>query len=248
MTTPSSPSRVRFVCPSHPSLLTRGHPNHTHPIPIPNRTHWLTPRARPLTPIFPNNTAGVLQSELADWADSPARGTGRFSYLYQNTLVQPITFVGACQTASHGSGFLPPTPDYIIAMTIINANGEIKYYDRSHPDLRVMAACLGMCGIVLDVTVKFNPDVSATKVTQKKLNYQDLIPPRGVPINDSYNPLKCFIEGHNGGGAINYAPFNSAVFKGIKLDKNRIDEYHGYVPRPAPSRPVPPPPLVLSSQ
>lgn len=27
--------------------------------------------------------AGVLQSELADWADSPARGPGRFSYLYQ---------------------------------------------------------------------------------------------------------------------------------------------------------------------
>ena len=27
--------------------------------------------------------AGVLQSELADWADSPARGVGRFSYLYQ---------------------------------------------------------------------------------------------------------------------------------------------------------------------
>jgi hypothetical protein len=66
-------------------------------------------------------------------------------------------------------------------------------------------------------------------VTQKKLNYYDLIPPRGVPINDSYNPLKCFIEGHNGGGAINYAPFNSGVFKGIKLDKNRIEEYHGCV-------------------
>lgn len=203
------------------------------------------------------------------------------------------TQVGACQTASHGSGFVPPTPDYIIAMTIVNANGEIKYYDRSHPDLRVMAACLGMCGIVLDVTVKvgeqsvpppcrlpsvhvpcgwmeagertdgpvvvppfpsllrktnranemvldwrvvdtplstptqFNPDTSATKVTQKKLNYQDLIPPRHVPITESYNPLKSFIEGHNGGGAINYAPYNSGVFKGLTLDKNKIDEYHG---------------------
>ena len=29
-------------------------------------------------------TAGVLQSELADWADSPERGYGRFSYLTQN--------------------------------------------------------------------------------------------------------------------------------------------------------------------
>ncbi|EKU23116.1 fad-linked oxidoreductase [Nannochloropsis gaditana CCMP526] len=169
--------------------------------------------------------AGVLQSELADWADSPARGYGRFSYLYQNTLVQPITFVGACQTASHGSGFVPPTPDYIIAMTIINANGEIKFYDSSHPDLRVMAACLGMCGIVLDVTVRFNPDTSATMVTQTKMQYYDLFPPRGVPINDSYNPLKHFIESH-AGGAINYSPYNSALLRSAKLDVNMIEEYH----------------------
>lgn len=93
-------------------------------------------------------------------------------------------------TKTQGSGFTPPTPDYIIAMTVIDSNGEIKFYDQSHPDLKVMAACLGMCGVVLDVTVKFNPDTSAVKVTQSKINYENLIPPRHVPINDSYNPLK----------------------------------------------------------
>lgn len=47
-------------------------------------------------------TAGVLNYELADWADSAAReGRGRFSYVSQNTVVGGITFVGACQTASH---------------------------------------------------------------------------------------------------------------------------------------------------
>jgi len=88
-----------------------------------------------------------------------------------------------------------------------------------------MAACLGMCGIVLDVTVRFNPDTSATKVTQTKMQYQDLFPPRGVPITEHYNPLKTFIEGH-AGGAINYSPYNSALLHSAKLDVHKVDEYH----------------------
>jgi len=184
--------------------------------------------------------AGVLQSELADWADSPARGVGRFSYLYQvrappslpfflflglpsvppylpprrakdidcthsralfflifvlfdmtvpssltplslppslpslrpssqNTLVQPITFVGACQTASHGSGFLPPTPDYIIAMTIIDGNGEIKYFDRSHPDLKVgrEGGREGGLGFVVLILILTNPSLPPSVLLQR---------------------------------------------------------------------------------
>lgn len=45
--------------------------------------------------------AGVTNAELADWADSPNRGYGRFSYLPGNTLVQAVTYIGAAQTASH---------------------------------------------------------------------------------------------------------------------------------------------------
>lgn len=112
-----------------------------------------------------------------------------------------------------------------MAMTIVDGNGEIKYFDQSHPDLKVMAACLGMCGIVLDVTVRFNPDTSANKVTQTKMQYQDLFPPRGVPISENYNPLKTFIEGH-AGGAINYSPYNSALLHSGKLDVNKVEEYH----------------------
>jgi hypothetical protein len=54
----------------------------------------------PLT-LFCLDAGGVTIAELADWADSPERGVGRFSYLPQNVLVQAITFVGAAQTGSH---------------------------------------------------------------------------------------------------------------------------------------------------
>ena len=85
-----------------------------------------------------------------------------------------------------------------------------------------MAACLGMCGIVLDVTVKvrtedthshlidhhhkthiriythlptqitikFNPDTDAVEVTRGRRPLSELFPPRGTPINESYNPLR----------------------------------------------------------
>lgn len=43
----------------------------------------------------------MTNAELADWADSPNRGYGRFSYLPGNTLVQAVTYIGAAQTASH---------------------------------------------------------------------------------------------------------------------------------------------------
>jgi hypothetical protein len=43
----------------------------------------------------------VTSAELADWADNPARGYGRFSYLPGNTLLTANTLVGAAQTCSH---------------------------------------------------------------------------------------------------------------------------------------------------
>ena len=137
-----------------------------------------------------------------------------------------------------------------------------------------------MCGIVLDVTVKFNPSTDAVQVTRGRRSLTELIPPRHVPINDSYNPLKWFIgmfvclcvsvcvcvyacarlylhiqttkkqnlclltlpshtltnthtythmyiEGPGAaGGALSYAPYNSAPEQGPKLDANKIDHYH----------------------
>jgi FAD/FMN-containing dehydrogenase len=97
----------------------------------------------------------VHSGELATWADSPERGYGRFSYLAQDTLTASITFVGGLQTASHGSGYVGASlTDSVIGMTIVDASGEIKHYGEGHPDLSVMTSCLGMCGIVLDVTVR----------------------------------------------------------------------------------------------
>lgn len=53
-----------------------------------------------------------------------------------------------------GSGFVPPTPDHVFALTYVDSWGNIKKIDRSHPDFAVIVSCAGMCGIILDVTAK----------------------------------------------------------------------------------------------
>lgn len=87
-----------------------------------------------------------------------------------------------------------------------------------------------MCGIILDVTARFNPSTDAVQVIRGRRPLHSLLPPRSVPINDSYNPLRDFIEGEGyHGGALSYAPYNSAPEVGIKLDASKIDEYHSKV-------------------
>lgn len=124
-----------------------------------------------------------------------------------------MTYIGAAQTASHGSGDAGTCGDFIVRMTIVDSWGNIKSLDRyeggkeggrkggkggskirpkkwtiisiftmhsvlslfpscvyrSHPDFLVFTACLGMCGIVLDATVRFLPDTSGVTVTQIKV-------------------------------------------------------------------------------
>jgi hypothetical protein len=48
-------------------------------------------------------------------------------------------------------------PDYIIRATVVDAEGNLRTFDQSHPDFKVVVSCLGMCGVVLDVTVKVSP-------------------------------------------------------------------------------------------
>lgn len=166
--------------------------------------------------------AGVTNAELADFADNPNRGYGRFSYLPGNTLVQAVTYIGAAQTASHGSGNAGTCGDFITRMTLIDAYGNIKSVDGSHKDFKVYAACLGMCGIILDATVKFAPETTGVTVTQIKAPLKDFFP-RSCDINATYNPLKQWIESHVG-GAMNYATYNSAILSG-PLDPKKGEIY-----------------------
>ena len=87
-----------------------------------------------------------------------------------------------------------------------------------------------MCGIILDVTARFNPSTDAVQVTRGRRPLHSLLPPWSVAINESFNPLKDFIEGEGyHGGALSYAPYNSAPEVGIKLEASKIDEYHSRV-------------------
>ena len=125
--------------------------------------------------------AGVTNAELADFADSPNRGYGRFSYLPGNTLVQAVTYIGAAQTASHGSGDAGTCGDFITRLTFVDSWGNIKSVDRSHPDFMVYTACLGMCGVILEVQPRFSPSTE----NQPTLSSSSTKPKTHTPIHSN---------------------------------------------------------------
>ncbi|XP_013410928.1 uncharacterized protein LOC106174082 [Lingula anatina] len=70
------------------------------------------------------------------------------------------TVVGSLCTSSHGSGsHYPIENNFIVAMRVINSEGELKSYNVYHHKeaMRALVACLGMCGIIYDVTITVYP-------------------------------------------------------------------------------------------
>ncbi len=117
---------------------------------------------------------------------------------------------------AQGSGNVGTCADFITRMTIVDSWGTIRNVDASDPDFKIFTACLGMCGIVLDVTVKvrtqpssplaarrirlttptqlplrtqFDPRTSGVKMTQVKAPMRDFFP-RSCELNATWNPIK----------------------------------------------------------
>ncbi len=44
--------------------------------------------------------------------------------------------------------------DYMVHVKLVDANGEIKEFRAGDPEMAAIRACLGMCGIIVEVTLR----------------------------------------------------------------------------------------------
>ena len=93
--------------------------------------------------------AGVRYGDFA--AELDLKG-----YALHNLASLPhITVTGACTTATHGSGVtLGNLATQVMAMEIVNPQGEIIKIDRSHPDFYGLVVGLGAFGIITNITLE----------------------------------------------------------------------------------------------
>jgi xylitol oxidase len=92
---------------------------------------------------------GVRYGDFAAELDSKG-------YALQNLASLPhITVTGACTTATHGSGVtLGNLATQVMAMEIVNPQGEIVKIDRSHPEFHGLVVGLGAFGIITNITLE----------------------------------------------------------------------------------------------
>ena len=93
--------------------------------------------------------SGVRYGDFAAELDSKG-------YALHNLASLPhITVAGACSTATHGSGVaLGNLATHVVAMEIVNPQGEIVKIDRTHPELLGSIVGLGALGIITTVTLE----------------------------------------------------------------------------------------------
>src|SRR4030095_16371790 len=92
---------------------------------------------------------GVRYGDFA--ADLDSKG-----YALHNLASLPhITVTGACTTATHGSGVsLGNLATQVVAMEIVNPQGEIVKIDRGHPEFYGLVVGLGAFGIIINITLE----------------------------------------------------------------------------------------------
>ena len=93
--------------------------------------------------------SGVRYGDFAAELDSKG-------YALHNLASLPhITVAGACSTATHGSGVaLGNLATHVVAMEIVNPQGEIVKIDRTHPEFLGYIVGLGALGIITTVTLE----------------------------------------------------------------------------------------------
>ncbi|CAH1781335.1 unnamed protein product [Owenia fusiformis] len=74
------------------------------------------------------------------------------------------TLAGIISTGSVGSGINNPVlSEYAVAMRIVDSEGKLRSYNMiEHPEeMGALQCCLGMCGVIYDITVKVVPNAIA---------------------------------------------------------------------------------------
>lgn len=95
-------------------------------------------------------------------------------YALQNMASLPhIGVIGACITATHGSGNkYPILAKNLVALDIVHMDGTLKTYDRSMPDFEHYLINFGALGIVVSATMVVEPTYNVAKAIYQSLPWK----------------------------------------------------------------------------
>jgi alditol oxidase len=126
----------------------------------------LDPKAKTVTA-----GAGVTYGQLAPYIDS--RG-----YAVHNLASLPhISIVGACATATHGSGSSNGNLSTAVrAMEIVTANGELQTFSREKLGDKFpgVVVGLGALGVIAKITLEVQPTFQVTQTVYENLSFSQL--------------------------------------------------------------------------
>ena len=91
------------------------------------------------------------------------------------TVATQFTVAGMVATGSHGSGMNVETfPDSVVAMTLVNAQGEVVELDKDDPDMPFARVALGSLGLIYAVTLSC-PTATHIKCTTIKIPVDQML-------------------------------------------------------------------------
>ena len=95
-------------------------------------------------------------------------------YALQNMASLPhIGVVGACITATHGSGNkYPILAKNLVSLDIVHMDGNMKTYDRSMPEFEHYLINFGALGIVVSATMVVEPTYNVAKAIYQPLSWK----------------------------------------------------------------------------
>lgn len=124
-------------------------------------------------PGYPTVTvgAGVTYGELAPWLYAQGFAVPNLASLPH------ISIVGACATATHGSGLTNQCLSASVsAIDLVTANGELLHLSRAaNPDIFPgVVVALGALGVVTSLTLDLIPTFQVTQTVYQNLPFQEL--------------------------------------------------------------------------
>jgi len=100
---------------------------------------------------------GVTARLLNNWVKKYYKGEELFA-LETDTVIDSLTYGGIISVAAHGAGHdCGAIADQVHEIEIMHRDGHIEQYNRHHPDFWTVVSSLGLCGIIVSLTLKLKP-------------------------------------------------------------------------------------------
>ena len=131
--------------------------------------------------------AGTTNEQFREWIvensiDKKNKTWKDWWTLPLNVIMVEITFGGSNAPICHGAGKNTTTlSDLVASIEFVNANGELQTVDDPF-QLKSVAGCFGMLGIVTSITMKLDPLTFARMIPEKKRLALTIPPPEGFDV------------------------------------------------------------------